>query len=294
MTQPAGMSTALTVSALREHAIRVLSAAGIRNANVDAELLLGHVLGVSRGQVQAMAVTDAALDPEQYLATIEAVERRAAREPLQHITGRAPFRSLELAVGPGVFIPRPETESVAQLAIDALLAVPSPSPRGIDLGTGSGAIALAMATEVPQAEIVAVENSPRAFIWARQNLRESGADNLRLVFADLAEAVPELDGTFDVVISNPPYIPDGAIPRDPEVRLFDPPPALFGGPDGLEVVRAVSRRAAALLRPGGVLILEHGELQAAAIHELLRADGWRAPATTRDLLGRDRATSALR
>lgn len=294
MTQPAGMSTALTVSALREHAIRVLSAAGIRNADVDAELLLGHVLGVSRGQVQAMAVTDAALDPEQYLATIEAVERRAAREPLQHITGRAPFRSLELAVGPGVFIPRPETESVAQLAIDALLAVPSPSPRGIDLGTGSGAIALAMATEVPQAEIVAVENSPRAFIWAKQNLRESGADNLRLVFADLAEAVPELDGTFDVVISNPPYIPDGAIPRDPEVRLFDPPPALFGGPDGLEVVRAVSRRAAALLRPGGVLILEHGELQAAAIHELLRADGWRAPATTRDLLGRDRATSALR
>ncbi len=288
------MSTALTVSALREHAIRVLSAAGIRNADVDAELLLGHVLGVSRGQVQAMAVTDAALDPEQYLATIEAVERRAAREPLQHITGRAPFRSLELAVGPGVFIPRPETESVVQLAIDALLAVPSPSPRGIDLGTGSGAIALAMATEVPQAEIVAVENSPRAFIWARQNLRESGADNLRLVFADLAEAVPELDGTFDVVISNPPYIPDGAIPRDPEVRLFDPPLALFGGPDGLEVVRAVSRRAAALLRPGGVLILEHGELQAAAIHELLRADGWRAPATTRDLLGRDRATSALR
>ncbi len=288
------MSTALTVSALREHAIRVLSASGIRNADVDAELLLGHVLGVSRGQVQAMAVTDAALDPEQYLATIEAVERRAAREPLQHITGRAPFRSLELAVGPGVFIPRPETESVAQLAIDALLAVASPSPRGIDLGTGSGAIALAMATEVPQAEIVAVENSPRAFIWAKQNLRESGADNLRLVFADLAEAVPELDGTFDVVISNPPYIPDGAIPRDPEVRLFDPPPALFGGPDGLEVVRAVSRRAAALLRPGGVLILEHGELQAAAIHELLRADGWRAPATTRDLLGRDRATSALR
>ena len=288
------MSTALTVSALRLHAIRVLSGVGIRNADVDAELLLGHVLGVSRGQVQAKAVTDAALDPEQYLATIEAVERRAAREPLQHITGRAPFRSLELAVGPGVFIPRPETESVAQLAIDALLAVASPSPRGIDLGTGSGAIALAMATEVPQAEIVAVENSPRAFIWAKQNLREIGADNLRLVFADLAEAVPELDGTFDVVISNPPYIPDGAIPRDPEVRLFDPPLALFGGPDGLEVVRAVSRRAAALLRPGGVLILEHGELQAAAIHELLRADGWRAPATTRDLLGRDRATSALR
>jgi len=288
-----------TISALREHSIAVLSGAGIRNADVDAELLIGHVLGLSRGQVQAKAVTDAGLDPEQQLAVLEAVERRAAREPLQHITGRAPFRSLELAVGRGVFVPRPETESVAQVAIDALLAVASPAPRAIDLGTGSGAIAIALATEVPHAEVFAVENSPRAFTWARQNVRELAGDNLRLIFADLAELPAELDGspldgTFDVVVSNPPYIPLGAIPRDPEVRLHDPEVALYGGDDGLDVVRAISIRAAALLRPGGTLVLEHGELQGAAIRELLAADGWRAAATHRDLLGRDRTTTALR
>ena len=293
------MSPARTVAALRDHAVLVLSAAGIRHAEVDAELLLGHVLGLSRGQVQAKVVTDAALDAEQYLAVVELIERRAAREPLQHITGRAPFRSLELAVGPGVFVPRPETESVAQLAIDALLAVPSPTPRGIDLGTGSGAIAIAMATEVPHARVFAVENSPRAFIWARQNARELAGDNLRLIFADLVDTPSEvdgeqLDGTLDVVVSNPPYIPLGAIPRDPEVRLHDPDVALFGGPDGLDVVRAVSARAARLLHPGGVLIIEHGELQGAALRALLTADGWRATATHRDLLGRDRTTTALR
>ena len=288
-----------SVAALRDHGIAVLTAAGIRNADVDAELLLGHVLGLSRGQVQAKAVTDAAVDPEQRLAVIEAIERRAAREPLQHITGRAPFRSLELAVGPGVFVPRPETESVAQLAIDALLAVPSPAPRAIDLGTGSGAIAIALATEVPHAEVVAVENSPRAFTWARQNARQLAGANLQLVFADLAQLPVELDGapldgSFDVVVSNPPYIPLGAIPRDPEVRLHDPEAALYGGEDGLDVIRAISLRAAALLRPGGTLVLEHGELQGSAIRELLSADGWRAASTHRDLLGRDRTTTALR
>jgi release factor glutamine methyltransferase len=287
-----------TIAALREHGIAVLTGAGIRHADVDVELLIGHVLGLSRGQVQAKAVTNAAVDPEQQLAVLEAVERRAAREPLQHVTGRAPFRALELAVGPGVFVPRPETESVAQLAIDALLAVPSPAPRAIDLGTGSGAIAIALATEVPHAEIVAVEKSPRAFIWARQNARELAGSNLRLVFADLAELPAELDGSpldgsFDVVVSNPPYIPLGAIPRDPEVRMHDPEVALYGGDDGLDVVRAISIRAATLLRPGGTLVLEHGELQGSAIRELLAADGWRAPATHRDLLGRDRTTTAL-
>ena len=291
------------VSALRSHGIGVLSGAGIRLAEVDTELLIGHVLGLSRGQVQAKIVTDAGLDRQQYLAVVELLERRAAREPLQQITGRAPFRSLELAVGPGVFVPRPETESVAQIAIDALLAVPSPSPRGIDLGTGSGAIAIAMATEVPHARVFAVENSPRAYLWARQNARELAGDNLRLIFADLADTPSsldgaegeseQLDGTLDVVVSNPPYIPLGAIPRDPEVRLHDPEAALYGGPDGLDVVRAVSLRAARLLHPGGVLIIEHGELQGAELRALLSADGWRAAATHRDLLGRDRTTTAL-
>src|SRR5690606_21954741 len=221
-------------------------------------------------------------------------ERRAAREPLQHITGLAPFRSLELAVGPGVFVPRPETEFVAQLAIDALIAVPSPQPLAVDLGTGSGAIALALATEVPHARVVAVERSPEAHVWAERNIRATGADNIRLVLGDLADALPELDGAVAGVVSNPPYVPDGAIPRDVEVRLHDPAAALYGGADGLDVVRALSRRARALLRPGGALVIEHGELQGAAMRELLTADGWRAGATHRDLLGRDRVTTAAR
>lgn len=260
----------------------------------DAELLLGHVLGITRGQVQAKAVTGAAVSPDDRIAFVEAVERRAAREPLQHITGLAPFRSLELAVGPGVFVPRPETEFVAQIAIDALRAVASPQPCAADLGTGSGALALALATEVPHAAIWAVENSPQAFVWARENANRIGAANLQLVFADLVAALPELDGTLDLVVSNPPYIPDDAIPRDPEVRLYDPAAALYGGPDGLDVVRGLSQRALALLRPGGTLVIEHGELQGAELRALLDADGWRATATHRDLLGRDRATTALR
>ena len=158
----------------------------------------------------------------------------------------------------------------------------------------AAAFALAMAVEVPHARVVAVERSPEAHAWAERNVRASGADNIRLVLGDLAEALPELDGTVDVVVSNPPYIPDGAIPRDVEVRLHDPAAAPYGGPDGLDIVRVLSRRARALLRPGGALVIEHGELQGTAMRELLAADGWRAAATHRDLLGRDRVTTAVR
>ncbi|HOY81215.1 MAG TPA: peptide chain release factor N(5)-glutamine methyltransferase [Rhodoglobus sp.] len=281
-----------TIAYALDHATAVLEEAGVPSPRVDAELLVGHVLGLSRGGVQAKVATDAALSAEDSVTIAGLVERRAAREPLQHITGVAPFRSRELAVGPGVFVPRPETEQVAQYAIDALAASATPQPIGVDLGTGSGAIALAMATEVPHSFVYGVEVSPRAFVWTKQNFR--GIDNARAVFIDLAHALSELDGTVDVVISNPPYIPLGAIPRDPEVRLHDPEIALYGGDDGLDVVRQVSATALRLLHAGGTLVLEHGELQAAAIAELLTQDGWRAIAHHRDLLGRDRATTALR
>ncbi len=283
-----------TVSDLRDQIIDVLSLAGIADADVDSDLLIGHVLGQSRGQVQAAAVVGRALAPADADAILELVRRRAAREPLQHITGVAPFRSLELAVGPGVFVPRPETEQVAQLAIDALRGMPDAEPIAVDLGTGSGAIALAMATEVPHARVFAVENSPDAFPWTTRNFAESGASNATLVFGDLADAFIEHDGTVAVVISNPPYIPADAIPRDPEVRLFDPAHALYGGADGLDVVRHVSHTALRLLRPGGTLVIEHGELQGAEIRALLDADGWRATATHRDYTTRDRATTAIR
>ncbi|MDP3209458.1 MAG: peptide chain release factor N(5)-glutamine methyltransferase [Rhodoglobus sp.] len=283
-----------TVSSALDHAVSELEGAGVPNARVDAELLVGHALGLSRGGVQAKVATDAHLSADDAVTISGMVERRAAREPLQHITGVAPFRGLELAVGPGVFVPRPETEQVAQYAIDALAASATAQPIAVDLGTGSGAIALAMATEVRHSRVFGVEVSPRAFVWTKQNFRAAGADNATAVFIDLADALPELDGTVDVVISNPPYIPVGAIPRDPEVRLHDPEIALYGGDDGLDVVRQVSATALRLLHPGGTLVLEHGELQAAEIGALLGAAGWRAIAHHRDLLGRDRATTALR
>ncbi len=277
-----------------EDAAAALAAAGIEDPQTDAELLAAHVLGRSRGDVQAAAIRGDALEPEDADAFRILVGRRATREPLQHITGVAPFRHLELRVGPGVFVPRPETEMVAQIAIDALSAAASPAPVAVDLGTGSGAIALALATEVPHAEVYAAENSVDAFIWTRENFTAVGAPNAHLAFIDLAVAFPELDGRVSVVVSNPPYVPDAAIPRDPEVRLYDPPQALYGGEDGLDVVRVLSDVGMRLLHPGGLLVIEHAEVQGAAVRELLAAAGWRAAATHRDLTLRDRATTAIR
>ncbi|GAA1944246.1 peptide chain release factor N(5)-glutamine methyltransferase [Agromyces allii] len=282
-----------SVRAVREAIVARLSAAGVPDAEVDAELLMGHVLDLSRGGVQARLIMGGELGEADAAALQVLVERRAEREPLQHITGRAPFRSLDLLVGPGVLVPRPETETVAQLAIDALRAVPAEAPIAVDLGTGSGALALALATEVPHARVHAVELSPEAAAWAARNIAEAGVD-VGLVIGDLADALPELDGLVSVVVSNPPYVPSAELPRDVEVLVHDPDVALYGGADGLDVIRALSVRAFALLHPGGTLVFEHFETQSAAIAELLRADGWRAISHHRDLTGRDRATTATR
>lgn len=268
-----------------------LADAGVPDPLVDAELLIGHVLGMPRGGLQAAVIRGDTIDDADAAELDALVARRAAREPLQHLTGAAAFRHLELRVGPGVFVPRPETETVVQIAIDALLASGSPAPVAIDLGTGSGAIALAMATEVPFARVFAVERSTRAHAWAARNTAQ--AENLTLVLGDLATAFEELCGSASVVISNPPYVPDDAVPRDPEVRLHDPAEALYGGPDGLDVIRVISRRARGLLHPGGLLVLEHGEQQGAAVRAVLEADGWSSTATHEDLTRRDRATTAL-
>lgn len=281
-----------SLASLVRAAAQRLADAGVTDPLVDAELLAAHVQGVRRGELQA-AIIRGDVVTEADAGVFEAlVTRRAAREPLQHITGTVPFRHLELAVGPGVFVPRPETETVVQFAIDALLNSAEPAPIGIDLGTGSGAIALAMATEVPHSRIFAAELSPDAYPWARRNTE--AAANITLVNENLASAFRELDGSASVVISNPPYVPDAAVPRDPEVRLFDPAMALYGGEDGLDVVRVLSTRALELLRPGGLLVIEHGELQGEDIRGILARDGWRAAATHRDLTQRDRATTALR
>jgi len=270
-----------------------LEQAGLEDPGADAELLLAHVLGVSRGAVHAKIILGAELTPGQAAALDAAVARRAEREPLQHITGLAPFRTLELEVGPGVFVPRPETELTAGLAIDHLRTRAEPEPVAVDLGTGSGAIALSMAAEVPHARVHAVENAPAAYTWARTNLHRTGLD-VHLVFGELDEALPELDGHAGVVVSNPPYVPEGMVPRTPEVSLHDPASALYGGPDGLDVVRRVALRAMRLLVPGGVLVVEHAEHQGEAVRELFAATGLRAARTHSDLTGRDRVTTALR
>jgi len=275
--------------AVRE-ATAVLAAAGVPSPKVDAELLAGHLLGVGPGRVRAMVLGDTPA-PSGYA---ELVAERAQRIPLQHITGVAHFRYLELAVGPGVFIPRPETESVVQLVIDWLKdAAPSAHPKVVDLGTGSGAIAGSIAHEVPGAEVHAVEFSEFAHAWAAKNLLPLG---VRLVRGDLRDALPEHNGTFDVVVSNPPYIPAEAVPNEPEVALHDPPEALYGGgADGMELPAAAAASAARLLVPGGYFVMEHAEVQAGWIAAMLERSGvWSGVRTHLDLNGRERATSAVR
>ncbi|MBL3686401.1 peptide chain release factor N(5)-glutamine methyltransferase [Leucobacter zeae] len=270
---------------------------GIVDPSADAELIVGHVLGVSRGRVQALALLGSALAGEDLAAIRRFGADRASRIPLQHLTGRAPFREIELSVGPGVFVPRPETEGVAQFAIDALRAAPSPEPVAVDLCTGSGAIALALAHEVPAARVWAVEKSADAHAWASRNVERWGDGRVRLLLGDITEplsAIDALAGDVDVLVSNPPYVPEDMVPRDPEVRDHDPALALYGGPDGLDLVRVISRLGIGLVRPGGSIVLEHAEAQGPAIRRLLESDGWRAAETHLDLTGRDRATTALR
>ena len=275
-----------------EHAIEKLQSVGITDAHVDVELIVGHALGLSRGGVQSAIITNQSIDDDAAKSLNDMFGRRFAREPLQHITGVAYFRQLELKVGRGVFIPRPETESVAQLAIDSLRADSSPEPIAVDLGTGSGAIALSMHTEVAQARVYAVEKSADAYQYTRQNFDRYPGAVLQL--GELADSFNQLNGSVSVVVSNPPYIPSDMIPIDPEVHLYDPELALYGGADGMQVIRQVSIAAMRLLKPGGVLIVEHADSQSAQVCELLLADGWTSIVAHKDLTGRDRSVSATR
>ena len=266
-------------------ATAVLREAGVPSPRVDAELLADHLMKVGLGRLRALMLGDTPA-PEGYA---DLVAERAGRVPLQHITGVAHFRYLELAVGPGVFIPRPETESVVQLVIDRLHGMAR--PRVVDLGTGSGAIAGSIAHEVPDAEVHAVEFSQLAHAWASKNLAPLGVN---LVLGDLRDALPELNGTVDVVVSNPPYIPAEAVPNEPEVALHDPPEALYGGgADGMELPTAAAASAARLLRPGGYFVMEHAEVQAAWIAAMLARGPWTSISTHLDLNGKERATSAV-
>ena len=269
-----------------------LSTAGVPSPQADATWLLCHILDTDRSDLLTRITFDQDLSSEQLEAFLVALARREKREPLQHITGKAAFRSLELSVGPGVFSPRPETEQVVQYAIDYLRQLPRPGVA-IDLGTGSGAIAIAMAIEVPQTKVYAVELSQSAFDYATKNI-EANFAAVELRLGAMQEVVSDLVGGVDVVISNPPYIPDSAIPIDPEVRNFDPELSLYGGEDGLDVIRDISGIAAALLRAGGLLVLEHADGQSDAIRELLLNDGWLSVSAFQDATMRYRTITAIR
>ncbi|MGE5288540.1 MAG: peptide chain release factor N(5)-glutamine methyltransferase [Micromonosporaceae bacterium] len=275
-----------------------LADAGVESPRADAEQIAAHVHGVPRGMLHT--VPDADFDARFWAD----IARREAREPLQHITGHAYFRYLELEVGPGVFVPRPETEVMTGWAIEQLRAMDAAEPIVVDLGTGSGAIALAIAQEVPRAQVHAVEAERLAHAWAERNVslftgrnaRNRARDDPQVVLhlCDLKAALPDLDGIVDLVISNPPYIPDGAsVP--PEVGEYDPPEALWGGSDGLNTVRQVERTAARLLRPGGLVAVEHGSPQGAAVYWVFgEGQGWRDTRNHKDLANRDRFITSRR
>lgn len=284
-----------TLRQLVEGATLVLAEAGVGSPRVDAVALAGHALGVDR-LVLAMAPEVPPGFPTAYAGL---VERRRRREPLQHITGRTAFRHLDLAVRPGVFVPRPETEVVAQHAIDEAAAVRGRGAAAlvVDLCCGTGPIALAVAHEVPGTGVVAVDASPEAIALTRANAASYRLD-VRVETGDVTDPglLHELAGLVDVVVANPPYIPPDAVPVDVEVRDHDPDLALYGGgTDGLDTPRAVVRAAVRLLRPGGLLVMEHAEGQAAAVRRDVTGTGAFVDVrTAADLTGRDRMVLARR
>ena len=268
-----------------DEAAGTLAHAGIGSARVDAELLAAHAAGVDRGRLRFHEP-----DEEFYGAYRAVVAARSRRIPLQHLTTTAAFGPLLLDVGPGVFIPRPETEALLEWAWAQPL---SPSPVIVDLCTGTGALALALARAHPGARVTAVDDSPEALTYARRNCEGSGVE---LIEADVTRSglLDDRDGTVDLVVSNPPYIPEGAI-LEPEVAEHDPAHALFGGPDGMAVIGPIVTLAARLLLPGGHLAVEHDDETAdhtVAVFE--RSGAFTDVTSRRDLAGRPRFVTATR
>lgn len=278
------------MSSLRETlrwATTTLRDAGVDSPDFDAAELLAFVLGTSRALLPISAPDPT---PEQSRQYADLVARRARREPLQHLTGVAAFRHVELVVGPGVFVPRPETELLAGWAIEQA-SLAGGRPVVVDLCTGSGVIAKAVADEVPSARVHAVELDEVAHGWATRNLTGTGVD---LRHGDMADAFDDLAGTVDVVVCNPPYIPLEAWESvAQEARDHDPHLALFSGDDGLVAMRVLEQRAAVLLRDGGVVGAEHADVQGESAPAVFASTGrWSAVQDHRDLAGRARFVTA--
>jgi release factor glutamine methyltransferase len=259
---------------LLSSATSLLNEAGVASPQVDAELLLAHVCGVARSQLNLVSE----ITSDQVLEFNALVAQRVTRIPLQHLTGVAYFRHLELAVGPGVFVPRPETELLVEAAITYLKSISGPR-IAVDLCSGSGAIALSMALEVPGTLVLAVELSDDAVKWLAHNIVDHSA-KLEAVGSQVylhhgnagdRNLLADMAGQLDAVVTNPPYIPEAMIPRDPEARDHDPAMALFSGPDGLDVAREVAWVGADLLKVGGFFGIEHADVQGESVPELLKS-----------------------
>lgn len=286
-----------TMRQLVDGTTAVLAEAGVPSPRHDALALIAHCLDLPRLELALAPPVTPAL-----LAELTAVvERRRQREPLQQIVGSTGFRYVTLRMAPGVFVPRPETEVVAGAAIEEVLRLEQERPDEqvlvVDLCTGSGPIACAIGTET-SAQVVAMDASPEAVALARSNLAAVGTVSARVELGDIRDEslFADLDGRVDVVVANPPYIPPDAVPLDPEVRDHDPDLALYGGgADGLALPAAVVRAATRLLRLGGLLVMEHADVQGAGSRALAEASGdWTEVSTGVDLTGRDRYLRARR
>ncbi|MDG4669442.1 peptide chain release factor N(5)-glutamine methyltransferase [Mycobacterium sp. 236(2023)] len=268
-----------------DDAADALAAAGVGSPRVDAELLAAHTAGADRWRL-------AFVDPDHEFLTRfrELVARRAERIPLQHLTGTAAFGPVSVQVGPGVFVPRPETESLLEWALSQSF---SSSPVIVDLCTGSGALALGLAHAFPQARIVAVDDSAEALAYARRNAQGTSVE-LRCADATADGVLADLDGTVDLLVSNPPYIPLGA-ELEPEVAQHDPVHALFGGADGMAVIDLIAGVAARLLRPHGLCAIEHDDTTSdRTVDAFERVGGFTHVTPRHDLAGRPRFVTAVR
>ena len=272
-------------------ATATLRAAGVESPEQDARLLLAHACGI---ELLRLPLLDE-IDDHQAARFQKLIMERARRVPVQHLTGRAYFRYLQLEVGPGVFVPRPETEVMTGWAIDQLrpMIMNKKMPLVVELCAGSGAIAKAIATELTGSVVHAVELSEEAAGYAARNLADVP---VWLHVGDMVDALHELDGTVDLVIANPPYIPLEAYESvAPEARDHDPSLALFSGPDGLDAIRTLVRVAARLLHPAGLLCFEHADVQGESAAAVVRAaGGFVGVRDNRDLTGRPRFVTAVR
>ena len=281
----------------------VLTQAGVSSPRHDAEALASYALGAERSAVRTWLALGVSINADQVSQIQVLVERRANREPLQHITGSTGFARIDLLVGPGVFVPRPESELLVERALVEVQSIVTAgqAPVVVDLCSGSGAIGLAIAHECSTAQLHSVELDDDAFLWLQRNVEalNLGA-HVQAYHDDATSALPELIGCVDVVVCNPPYVPLDATIRDPEAARFDPPMALWGGIDGLDVIRGIEANAARLLKPGGLLVIEHADVQGETLplllmssyHDNLRV--WTEVMDQRDLTDRPRFTVARR